>query len=342
MSRIANIVSVPAIVRILRLVNDLAPAVTGGVGDPMPVEEFASRLDMDVDEVVWYIEKINDGCGDSAPEMIVLYDPDERAVTPLRIESAFVRPLRLTPAEARGLVAAAQVAGYDVDDLIDKVYGAFPSMTGDRLADIRTTARQTEHRRALSTMTEAAREHLAVRISYTKPGDRARERVIEPLRIDYDAEAGTWYVVAWCRKSDGWRTFRIDRIGSVEKLDETFEPHDTAEGEPSTFSFSEAPDAVVAVHDPQAVSEAYDWRNLVRLSHPDPFDLGRLSDEEIEAGGYIARIPWVEGYPWLVDTILRTAGGVEVLRPVRLREEVRRRALELAEAVRQGAARRGV
>jgi proteasome accessory factor C len=46
------------------------------------------------------------------------------------------------------------------------------------------------------------------------------ERNIEPLSIS--AESSTLYLKAWCRKSDGFRKFRIDRVLSAEPLNEVF------------------------------------------------------------------------------------------------------------------------
>ena len=324
MPKISHIDSVQMLVRILRLVNDLAPAETGGIGEPIPLGEFAARLDMEQDDVLLCIEKINDGCGDTAPEMIVLYDPDSCTVTPLRIETAFARPLRLTAAEARGLVAAAEAAGYDGADLAEKIEGAFPSLDDARLLDIRTAVGASPDHATITSLTAAARERRVLRISYKSPNDtEPRARIIEPARVDYDDEAGAWYVVAWCRSSCGWRTFRVDRIVDLTETGEACNPHADEDSDPETFSFSKATTAVLAIRDPQSVSEAYDWRGLVRATQPDPFDQGRLTADEVAAGGYIAHIPWIEGSPWLARSIVRTMGGVEVLRPVRLREEVR-------------------
>lgn len=326
MARPSNAGGAQKLVRILRLVNDLAPRDLGLVGDPVPIGEFAAMAGMGVDEAVSCIRKINEGCGDALPEMLVMFDEETGSVTPFRIEGAFSRPLRLTPAEARGLVLALEEAGYAEEQVVEKIRGAFPAIGAERFLDIRRTAEASPSHAVLALMTAAARTREVVEIEYRGPGGgQPSRRSVEPARIVYDEGQGTWYVVAWCRSSEAWRTFRIDRVASADATGERFSPRDR-DGE-EAFSFSRSRVAVLAVHDPSAVWDAYDWRGLEKVASPDPFDRGRLADEEVARGAYIAEIPWIEGSYWLPQMLLRTMGGVEALRPVALRAAVRELAL---------------
>ena len=60
------------------------------------------------------------------------------------------------------------------------------------------------------------------------PGrDEATERDVDPIGIRV-IEGGT-YLRGWCRRAEGVRTFRLDRILDVEVLDLPAEVHEEAE-----------------------------------------------------------------------------------------------------------------
>lgn len=72
----------------------------------------------------------------------------------------------------------------------------------------------------VSQLAGACSERLVTRIAYTAHGGAASERRVEPFRL---VRVGTlWYLVAWDPSKDDWRTFRLDRISSVERLSERF------------------------------------------------------------------------------------------------------------------------
>lgn len=49
------------------------------------------------------------------------------------------------------------------------------------------------------------------------------ERIIEPLALYHTQE--NWILIAWCRLRKAHREFRLDRILTLQVLDEYFEPH---------------------------------------------------------------------------------------------------------------------
>jgi len=72
----------------------------------------------------------------------------------------------------------------------------------------------------LDELLQSFREKLSCRITYTKPGEDAKERIIEPLRfINYD---GQWYVLAFCHLSNQLRQFSLSRIHSAHRTKESF------------------------------------------------------------------------------------------------------------------------
>jgi proteasome accessory factor C len=57
---------------------------------------------------------------------------------------------------------------------------------------------------------------------YSFGRDVHTRRVVDPWRVF--ADQGAWYVVGWCHRVDGQRSFRLDRIAEVLPLDTTFDP----------------------------------------------------------------------------------------------------------------------
>jgi predicted DNA-binding transcriptional regulator YafY len=72
----------------------------------------------------------------------------------------------------------------------------------------------------VSDLAGACSERLVTRIKYTAHGGAMTDRRVEPCRL---VRVGTlWYLVAWDPSKEAWRTFRLDRIVSVERQSERF------------------------------------------------------------------------------------------------------------------------
>jgi predicted DNA-binding transcriptional regulator YafY len=52
-------------------------------------------------------------------------------------------------------------------------------------------------------------------------GGASEERVVEPHGLCMNGTG--WYLGAWCRKAEGWRLFRMDRVSGAALLSERFE-----------------------------------------------------------------------------------------------------------------------
>ena len=59
-----------------------------------------------------------------------------------------------------------------------------------------------------------------VHLTYYNAAGEQSERVIEPVRLHF--KGGRWYLQAYCRTRQAWRTFRLSRIGRAERLEESF------------------------------------------------------------------------------------------------------------------------
>lgn len=73
-------------------------------------------------------------------------------------------------------------------------------------------------------MREAIRLQQRVLIEYVRADEQPSSRTIEPLGLIFWGRV--WTLVAWCHLRNDYRTFRLDRIQSIEVTDETFETSD--------------------------------------------------------------------------------------------------------------------
>ncbi len=60
-----------------------------------------------------------------------------------------------------------------------------------------------------------------VRIGYVREDGEASQRVVWPLGLIFWGNA--WILGGWCELREGFRSFRLDRIGTVETLERRFE-----------------------------------------------------------------------------------------------------------------------
>ena len=314
--------------RIINLVSDLARS---NEGQRVGIAEFARLLGMKIDEVERLIRKINLGCGEALPELFIDYDEETGTLEPHEMGFALERPLRLTASEARGLLTALESSGIDqADAVFAKIEGAFPPVERAQFDAIRNTAARNGMNNLLATVTRAIDARTPLAVLYRGVADSvATRRTIEPHALSYDAREQAWYLTAFCRTANGWRTFRADRIETCELLQsEQFTHKDELEPPRGLSPIDDAPMAVLAVRDPRAVGDARAWRGLVRVECPLPQDARKVADTP---GAYIAAIPWSQGSPWLPQVIAQSLGSVEALRPYELRAHVAAAARDLLE-----------
>jgi proteasome accessory factor C len=157
----------------------------------------------------------------------------------------------------------------------------------------------------------AMEERRLLSILYAGEHDRAgTPRSVEPHQIVF-AE-GRAYIVAWCRKSAGWRNFRADRVIDAMLEQGSFRPRaDFVPFGDGEAVFRAEPDAVdeVTVRFSPAIAR---W---LAERHP---DAKRQSDGSVVVTFRVA------DPGWLVRHVLQYGADAEVLAPAEYREAVRR------------------
>ena len=233
------------------------------------------------------------------------------------------KPVRLTPREARALLLAIDLVGGQVlagqnqslETARKKIIKAAGGL--DDLDTIPIGETEKEDYDICRAINRGLAESRLVEIEYlSRSGGAPETRVIEPYLVN--GTKGRWYLVAWCRKRDGIRTFSFDMVKSARLLDETFEPRDIDLGpyrsDPRFPSGKKALQWARVLFSP-AVAR---W---VSEKQPDTVPL--------KDGSLLGDIPWFD-MAWIIDEVLRYCGEAVVVAPADLRERVRDAAVRLA------------
>jgi proteasome accessory factor C len=206
------------------------------------------------------------------------------------------RPLRLTQDEALsllvGLRTLAGIRGLQDRDVLDRTIAKLERAAGEAAASASTSVAvdvETEGE-VLATARRALTEGRLLHLRYYVPGrDEATERDVDPMRVI--VVEGRPYLEGWCRLASDVRLFRLDRILTIDVLNEPAavpaharpRPLDTGLFRPSTN------DVVVTLeltaggrwvrdyYPYESVEELPDDRLLLRLRTPDPRWIRRLA-----------------------------------------------------------------
>ncbi len=144
-----------------------------------------------------------------------------------------IPPLMFTATEALGLAMAVLESRGDMqgDDpvgtAVSKIVRVLPEGVAGPLDALRVVrARRTDpdppHPETTATLGRASAERRRVRIGYALGPHRERVLQVDPWALV--VRHGRWYVLGWSYAADARRVYRIDRVTSVELLDERFTP----------------------------------------------------------------------------------------------------------------------
>jgi proteasome accessory factor C len=228
---------------------------------------------------------------------------------------SIARPLRLAADEASALLIALRMlaeAGGD-GDAVARLIAKIEDAAGAAGAASAQVAIQIEHPNARgmtatlgAALTAGKRVHLR---HYVAKRDEATERDVDPMRLL--VVDGRTYLEGWCRRAEGVRLFRLDRMLSVDVLDVPAEVPETAEPvDVDSGLFTASPSDVLAElelgPDARWVAEDYPCETVTELG-----------DGRLRIG---LRTP---DTTWLRRLALRLGEDARVVSPVGLAEEVR-------------------
>ena len=278
--------------------------------ETLQISEAELREDIDVLNIV------NFGGGS-----YVLYAEvkgDQIEVDPEPYGDSFARPARLLPLEAKALIAAIDLLGEHLPEgslasartKIVTALGEDPAGGG-----LQMTSARGDDSEIARVVSRAVAERRLLEIDYYKENeDEFVSRRIEPYQLLNGQEG--WYVHCFDPERDAARSFRLDRIRSVELLDERFEPRPGIEpdvsGWPTTGEVPASRAARVWVA-PERARWAREDRSVI---------------EELDDGAVVVELHFA-GEDWLAREILKEAGDAAVLEP----EDARLAVLAAAEAL---------
>ncbi|MDQ3415708.1 MAG: WYL domain-containing protein [Actinomycetota bacterium] len=285
----------------------------------VPVEQVARDFDVPAATVVrdlnvlWF-------CG--LPEAVTgeMIDVDMDALDSegvVRLDNAdfLGRPLRLTVHEALALIVALrtlrETAAAGTTEAIDRALAKLESAAGDGAA----AARQVQvvaapmDARVGAAAQQALHEGRRVHLDYLVPSrDETTARDVDPLRL-FSAEGHT-YLEGWCYRAEGVRLFRLDRVVSLEVLDQPAAPPTQARSRDlSEGLFQPGDDDLMAVLDlaPSAIWIAEQHR----------------VDSRVElADGWLRVQMRVADEDWLLHLVLRASGDVAVVQPTAIASRI--------------------
>lgn len=150
-----------------------------------------------------------------------------------RLRAGFsLPPLMFSPAEAQALVAAVRMAQPRMDaamagqaeSAMGKILSVLPSdarAAAESLALFAPDVGVSEEvRRTLEAVRQAVVQRRKLHIAYADEGGRASQRTVRPLGSFF--WGSVWTLAAWCELREDFRSFRLDRIASLQTLEAGF------------------------------------------------------------------------------------------------------------------------
>lgn len=143
-----------------------------------------------------------------------------------------VPPLMFNEEELQALVFGADVAkswgdaemARAADSILAKIDAVLPERLRPSLATHRLVVPDTNMSERTSAVLGDARDGINRRVrvflDYQDASDQSTERIVWPLTLLYWGK--TWTLGAWCELRQSFRTFRIDRVQSLNVLNSTF------------------------------------------------------------------------------------------------------------------------
>lgn len=295
---------------------------TGNEGD-VPAAEFRDRYGLDergLEDAISLLTLINFGAGAYA-----IYAELRGDVIHVETEpdgEVFRRPARLSPLEAKALLLALDLVGplvaatssSDLTGVRTKLAAAFGGYDNPTVP---ATDPNVDDQMILTVLTRGLREHGVLNLEYYSQVRRELStRTVEPLALQ--RLTSHWYLVAWCRKADALRSFRLDRIKTISSTELTFEPRDVD----LSGYVADTPTTLDDAPRTAAVCFAPDVARWIVESRTDAI---QLTD-----GSAQLRLA-TAGDQWLIEEILKYRGMASVATPGELRDRIAERARELCD-----------
>lgn len=170
-------------------------------------------------------------------------------------------------------------------------------------------------------LSSAVQRRQRIRLSYLSFTGEESEREFDPYGIVFND--GYWYTAGYCHLRQDLRTFRLDRVVSLEPTEGTFE-------RPENFDALEHVLQSLATWTDVRQIEVLMQTTLERAQEAAAKMLGTV--EEVEGGVLFRRAPYQ--LDWVAIALIKLDFPVSILQPEELRDKVRQMAVRAAQIVR--------
>ena len=140
-------------------------------------------------------------------------------------DEALVMVIGLLAAQRLGLSAsgpAIQGALAKLDRLLPETQRAQVQSMQDFVSlGLEPVSRDHANAETILAMTSAARDATSIHLGYRSAAGDVTQRVVDPYGVAF--QSGHWYVVTWDHFRNAIRTFRLDRVLTMEPTNETFQ-----------------------------------------------------------------------------------------------------------------------
>ena len=154
------------------------------------------------------------------------------------IEGYRLPPIMFTEKEANALITAEQLLSlnkdksfvYDLKEAINKIRAVLRQDSKDKAELLSSRVFVWERNdqinisNILSSIQIALTNFNPVKLKYISDNESVTQRDVEPFALVTSSKMG-WYLIAWCRLRNDFRTFRLDRMQQIDNLTGHFEPH---------------------------------------------------------------------------------------------------------------------
>jgi proteasome accessory factor C len=298
--------------------------------DGVDVGELAELLDVDREQMLKDLDMLSQvGPPDGDPGEYLLVSVEDGRVF-VDLAQRLTRPLRLTPAEGCSLLLGIQalresgIAPFDdslgtAEKKLLKALGRDASEAESLATGTVVTEPDAAVANHLRQLVTAARGRERIAIHYASASrHEAERRTFDPYGIVH--HAGEWYVVGHCHKRGDTRTFRIDRISSLETLDQKFDIPDDFDLETYRREHLYVPSA-----DAVSVTVHLDSVATARVGAAWPG-----GDVTVQDDGSAELVIDCEGFEWITEWVLGFGKHAWIVGPEDAREAMRKRVAQMS------------
>lgn len=225
------------------------------------------------------------------------------------MENYAINRTLISPQESESLLLAIktlQATQYpELDKIMEKLGAIFKNISSQDWVEVDFSpwGSAANEKNKFNDIRQALTQRKVIRFQYVNAAGQKSSRYAEPEKLIFKDNA--WYLVAFCRKRQERRTFRISRLKRLEILPEMFEPKKPHGPVSETKDFSQQLIYLKLRFQSKALNRLYDYFDDTYITQSDD-------------GSFILEVALPDS-EWIYGYILSFGSLVEVLEPEHVR-----------------------